>query len=166
VTVDAVDGACVTTHAWSTAATRTIVVTTIDDDSLSTTSQRTVTVAAQSSAKVLAAGAVVSKHPAALVLYDPAKSGNTWMQLHAVGGRFRALSPDDCSIAGSTATCAGVGTWNGRSGYRYEVVVTDGGHRWPGRLFNKVSIRIVDATGKVAYTTNGSVLLIGVVVAR
>ncbi len=166
VTVDVVDGSCSSTHVWNTAATRTIVVTATDDDSLATTTQRSVAVAAQSSAKVLAAGAVVSKQPAALVLYDPSTSGKTWMQLNAAGGRFRALSANDCSVAGRTATCTGMGMWNGKMGYRYEVVVTDGGDRWPNLLVNKVSIRIVNAAGKAVYTTNGSTLLVGVVVAR
>jgi hypothetical protein len=45
-------------------------------------------------------------------------------------------------------------------------VVTDGGDRWPTLLLNKVSIRIVNAAGKVVYTSNGTAPLIGVVVAR
>jgi hypothetical protein len=52
-----------------------------------------------------------------------------------------------------TVIFAGVGEWNGRGGYRYEVTAQDGGE--PGRHRESVRIIIVDASGQVVVAIEG-----------
>jgi hypothetical protein len=52
-----------------------------------------------------------------------------------------------------TVIFVGTGEWNGRAGYRYEVVAQDGGE--PGRHRESVRITVVDPTGQVVAAIEG-----------
>ena len=59
--------------------------------------------------------------------------------------------------AGNAATLGGAGTWNGESGYTFEVSVVDGAR--VGRLADTIEVVIRDASGVGVFTSSGPQLL-------
>ena len=74
------------------------------------------------------------------------------------GARFAFAGPI-ASLAGSenAATLSGMGTWNGQSGYTFEVSVVDNAN-W-GRLEDTISVVIRDPWGAVVITSFGPQIL-------
>jgi hypothetical protein len=83
-----------------------------------------------------------------------------WVLLHIKEGFIReryfsfAVTDVRFSSAADTVTFSGVGYWNGRSGYRYEITAADRGE--PGRLRDAFTLKVTAPDGRVVETAGGS----------
>jgi hypothetical protein len=87
---------------------------------------------------------------------DATAAGGTFLFQASSRHRFNATTIENFSRVGNTVSFRGAGTWNGASGYTYEVSFVDNG--FPGRN-DTINVTVRDSGGAVVFTSGGPQLL-------
>jgi hypothetical protein len=87
---------------------------------------------------------------------DAGNSGGTFLFQASSRHRFNATTIEGFSRVDNTASFHGTGTWNGASGYTYEVSFVDNG--FPGRN-DTIDVVVRGSDGAVVYSSDGPKLL-------
>ena len=154
-------GVCSGSHPFTSAGAKTITVTVTDDDGAS--GSDSVAIAVQSPVvppadkeKVTGGGFIKSDGRTSFGFVAKTKGDGFAGQLQVKHGKdkFKATSVTDLEVVGHTASWAGSGKWNGKSGFTYEVEVKDKRHGTTGSA-DRFSIVIKNAAGTTVFSADG-----------
>jgi hypothetical protein len=144
------------TFSWTPAATGTFVVTFTATDQTFQQALCSITVEATEAeeGQVVGKGSFATGAAFGRVNFevDADSSGGSFHFATGNGNRFVATTVEGFSRVDNMASFEGEGTWNGASGYTYEVSFVDNGT--PGRN-DTIDVVVRDATGAVVFTSGG-----------
>jgi hypothetical protein len=153
-------GACSGSHSYGGMFGGLITVTVTDDDAAVGSATVGISVVPASGGKKVTGGGTfdmgVAGHSFGLIAAPIGTALRGQLQLQTPGHRFHGDTVTSLVVNGTTATWSGTGRWDGVSGARFTVTVTDAGPRRSGKNPpDTISIVVRDAAGAVLFTTNG-----------
>ena len=153
-------GACRGGHQYAAIGARKLTVTVVDDDGARAVASEMLTVADRT-ALITGGGWLISGNCIRVRTGFVASStssgyrGQIQVQI-GTSSRFHGDTVTTLAISGNTATWAGTGRWNGRSGFTYQVRVVDGGTgRFKPSAPDSFSITVRNAAGLIVLNVGG-----------